>query len=108
MSFLPSVVSAKHVDGYRVHLAFDDGVQAILDFERWLNGPIFESVKAIPYFSHLFVEGGGVAWPNGADIAPEALYEAALAARSEERLQRTAAVREKRTPYKTSGRRRRN
>ena len=108
MSFLPSVVSAKHLGGYRVHLAFDDGVQAPLDFGRWLNGPIFEPVKAVKYFSQLFVEGGGVAWPNGADIAPEALYEAALAARSDRRLQPTAAVREKRTPYKPSGRRRRS
>jgi hypothetical protein len=107
MRFLPSVVSAKHVGEFRVYLAFSDGVEATVDFQRWLNGPVFEPLKSTRYFSQLFVEGGGVAWPNGADIAPEALYEAAIAEGAHKRLHTTAGVREKRAEYKTSARRRR-
>ncbi|HUF25194.1 MAG TPA: DUF2442 domain-containing protein [Vicinamibacterales bacterium] len=106
MSFLPSVVNAKHIEGFRVHLAFNDGVEAVVDFERWLTGPVFQPLRTSQRFSELFVDGGGVAWPNGADISPEALYEAALAARLDGRFQPTTAVREKRAKYKTSRRRR--
>lgn len=105
MPVLPSVVNAKHIEGFRVHLAFNDGVEAIVDFERWLNGPVFEPIKTPHRFSELYVDGGGVAWPNGADISPEALYEAAVAAQLERRLE-TTTVREKRAKYKRLIRRR--
>jgi hypothetical protein len=82
MTFLPSVVAAKHAGGFRIHLVFNDGLEATVDFERWLTGPVFEPVRTPRYFTRFFVEGGGVAWPNGADIAPETLYEAAEGGRS--------------------------
>jgi hypothetical protein len=62
-----------------------------VDFEPWLAGPVFEPLKQPTYFKKFFIDGGTVAWPNGADIAPETLYEAAIAARSNPALQPTAA-----------------
>lgn len=106
MAFLPAVVNARHEGGFRVHLTFNDGVQATVDFEGWLTGPVFEPVRAPQYFSRFFIEGGGVAWPNGADISPETLYEAARMERSNTRLHTTTAVREKSSTYKTGKRRR--
>ncbi len=100
MAFLPSVIDAKHEGGFRIRLTFNDGLEATIDFERWLTGPVFEPVKAARYFSRFYIDGGGVAWPNGADIAPETLYEAARAERSDTRLHPTAAVREKPPKYK--------
>ena len=70
--------------------AEQDGTQASVDFEPWLTGPVFEPLKDAAYFRKFFVDGGTVVWPNGADIAPETLYEAAQAARSNRRMEPTA------------------
>jgi hypothetical protein len=80
MMFLPSVVRADYRGKFRIHLTFNDHSERTLDFRRWLQGPVFEALKDPAYFRGFFVEGGTVAWPNGADIAPETLYEAATRA----------------------------
>lgn len=77
MKTLPNVIRAEYRDGYRIHLIFNDGAEATIDFENWLEGPVFEPLKAKDYFAKFFIEGGTVTWPNGADIAPETLYEQA-------------------------------
>ena len=92
MAFLPHVVRAKYDSAYRIRLTFNDGTTAIVDFKPWLSGPIFEPLKQVAYFRKHFLDGGTVVWPNGADIAPETLYEAALATRSNPALQPTAAA----------------
>jgi hypothetical protein len=79
---LPSVVRAEHAGGFRVRLWFNDESEGTVDFEPWLEGPMFEPLKSPGYFQRFFLEGGTVAWPNGADVAPETLYDAVLGARS--------------------------
>jgi len=81
MTFLPSVLQAEYRGGFRIHLTFNDLSERTVDFRPWLEGPVFETLKNPDYFRGFFVEGGTVAWPNGADIAPETLYQAALRAR---------------------------
>jgi hypothetical protein len=77
MAFLPIVLRAEYRGNYLIHLVFNDGVQNTIDFESWLAGPVFEPLKDQNYFQRFFIEGGTVTWPNGADIAPETLYEQA-------------------------------
>ena len=91
MAFLPHVIRATYEKGFRIHLTFNDGTTASVDFESWLSGPVFEPLKRPAYFRKFFIDGGTVAWPNGADIAPETLYEAAQNTRSNPALQPTAA-----------------
>ena len=78
MNFLPSVVEAKYVDNYCILLTFNDGTANTVDFANWLEGPVFQPLRDLGYFRRFFLDGGTVSWPNGADIAPETLYDAAL------------------------------
>jgi hypothetical protein len=89
MVFLPHVIRAEYDEDFRIHLTFNDGAEGSVDFESWLVGPVFEPLKDKTYFRKFFLEGGTVAWPNGADIAPETLYDAARATRSNTRMEPT-------------------
>jgi hypothetical protein len=77
MGFLPTVIEAEYRGEYLIKLTFNDGVEETIDFEQWLDGPVFEPLKDARYFQRFFIEGGTVTWPNGADIAPETLHELA-------------------------------
>jgi hypothetical protein len=89
MVFLPRVVRAEHEQDFRIHLTFNDGSDGSVDFEPWLAGPVFEPLRDAGYFRKFFLDGGTVAWPNGADIAPETLYESVRATRSNQRMEPT-------------------
>jgi Protein of unknown function (DUF2442) len=74
--YLPAVVRAKHVRSYLLEIHFDDGTQKLIDISQWFKGPVFEPLKSLTYFKKFFVEAATLAWPNGVDISPEALYSA--------------------------------
>ena len=78
MTQLPSVIRAEYRGGFRIRLTFNDNSQGTVDFGFWLHGPVFEPLKAPEYFQRFFIDGGTVAWPNGADIAPETLYKSVV------------------------------
>ena len=77
MTFLPCVIRADYSGGFRIHITFNDLSEGTVDFRPWLERPVFEALKDRAYFREFFVDGGTIAWPNGADIAPETLYAAA-------------------------------
>jgi hypothetical protein len=76
MSNLPQVVGARYVSGFIVSTRFDDGTEKRIDVSQWFKGPVFEPLRNLKVFKKFFIEGGTLAWPNGVDIAPEALYAA--------------------------------
>jgi hypothetical protein len=82
MEALPLVSHAEYVDGHRLRLEFSDGVEGVVDFFPWLDGPVFEPLRELSFFRRFFLEGGTVSWPNGADIAPETLHALAKASRA--------------------------
>jgi hypothetical protein len=94
MSFLPAVIRAEYRGEFKIRITFNDDSENTIDFLEWLDGPMFEPLKNPEYFQRFFVDGGTVAWPNGADIAPETLYEVAgRKARPKRRLQPAKARR---------------
>lgn len=77
MNYLPEVIRAKRVGGFVIAARFNDGAEKHVDVSQWFKGPVFKALKDPKFFAKFFIEGGTLAWPNGIDIAPEALYEAA-------------------------------
>jgi len=67
------VTDARYVEGYRVQLSFSDGTTAEVDLKDSLDGPIFVPLRDVEYFKSFSIVGHTLAWPNGADLAPEYL-----------------------------------
>lgn len=74
---IPKVVEAKYIKDYTLYLRFSDGSEGEVDFENELDGEIFEPLKDLSYFRSFIVnqELHTVVWPNGADFAPEFLFD---------------------------------
>jgi hypothetical protein len=71
------VVEARYLHDYTVWLKFEDETAGEVDLGSELHGPIFEPLRDPEYFRRFMVSPdlGTISWPNGADFAPEFLYE---------------------------------
>ena len=71
------VITAEHVAGYVIRLKFRDGTAGDIDLSAELKGPIFEPLRELETFKRFRVhaEFHTLVWPNGADLAPEFLYQ---------------------------------
>ena len=76
------VTAAHYLDDYRVRLSFNDGTEFVADLSSSLDGSIFEPLRNVEYFKAFSIVGHTLAWPNGADFAPEYLHSLAPVAAS--------------------------
>jgi len=74
------VVKAEYLDGYRVKLLFNNGETKVVDLAQSLNGSVFAPLKDIDFFKNFSIKFNTIEWENGADFAPEYLYEIGTAA----------------------------
>ena len=74
---LNDIRKIKYLRPYVYFIEVDDGVKGEVDLSFLLaKGPIFKPLKNIKLFRSAHIEGGTISWPNGADVAPETIYEA--------------------------------
>jgi len=76
---MPPLVPLVHVEarpGWRLFLRFADGLAGEVDLSGRMRGPMFEPLRDPVYFQQVrLAEYGAPVWPNGLDLAPDALYE---------------------------------
>ncbi len=95
----PVVVGSNPTVGFDYHIVFDDGTSGDVDFSEYLHrGPVFAPLQDLNFFRQTRIEGGMISWPNGADIAPESLYETV------ERTRQTATPPKDRSQRQAKGR----
>lgn len=70
------VAAVKALPGYRLWVRFEDGVSGEVALGDRLFGPVFEPLRDLKLFRQVAIdEFGAISWPNGADLAPDALYQ---------------------------------
>ncbi len=71
------VKNVKYISAYKLALTFEDDTVRVVDLAPHLDGEIFEPLKDINYFKTVRVNPDldTIVWKNGADMAPEFLYE---------------------------------
>lgn len=79
------VVEVVPLADHRLRVRFEDGTAGIISLEDQLFGPVFEPLKDVSFFEQVSIdEFGAICWPNGADLAPDAIYDDLQSARNEQ------------------------
>ena len=78
----PVVTSVQVIPPYTLRLTFTDNTSGEIDCRPWLferDVGLFAELRDPTLFGRVWVdhEAETIVWPNGADVAPETLYEEA-------------------------------
>jgi hypothetical protein len=70
------VTQVEPLEGYRLRVAFNDGVVREVDCRFLLRGTLGERLRDPEYFRQVRIdeESRTIMWPNGLDPAPELLH----------------------------------
>ena len=71
------IVDVVYLGDYQLQLTFGDGSVKAVDLQDELWGEVFLPLRDKELFQQVFIPevGDTIEWPNGADFAPEFLYE---------------------------------
>ncbi len=74
---MTTIKEARYIKDHVAWILFSDGVEGQVDLGSELGGEIFKPLKKIEYFRQFKLDDdlGTISWPNGADFAPEFLYD---------------------------------
>lgn len=74
------IVDVDYIKDYTLRLKFSDGVTKNVDLEPYLTGEVFGELLDKVKFVQYGLTPVTIEWANGADLAPEFLYEIGVAA----------------------------
>jgi hypothetical protein len=76
-AFAHDITAANVVRHGVLRLEFADGLTGQVEVLDRMHGPVFTHARTPEGFAQVAVdaETGTVVWPNGADLAPDTLYE---------------------------------
>lgn len=70
-----NVTSLKVLPGHRLEVSFADGLDGVVDMSKDDFSGVFAPLADEAYFELADLRDGVVVWPNGVDIAPDAMYD---------------------------------
>lgn len=78
---LPRIIGVRVTGRFQLSLDFTDGSTGSVDLSSWIGdrGGVFAPLQDQTYFARVAVDAdaGTIVWPNGVDLDPDMLYEAA-------------------------------
>jgi hypothetical protein len=72
------IVSGPHC----LRVTFADGTSGSIDMSQECFEGVFAPLRDPGFFAQARIEDGVVVWPNGADIAPDAMYDEIVSQRA--------------------------
>jgi len=69
------VEETQYLGDFKILIKFNNGINKVVDLENELNGDVFEPLKNPAEFKNFKISFNTIEWPNGADFAPEFLYQ---------------------------------
>lgn len=68
------VIDVDYLKDYELLLRFNDGVSKFVDLRPYLTGEVFGELMDLEKFTQYGLTRSTIEWENGADLAPEFLY----------------------------------
>jgi len=69
------VTKLKVLPGHRLKVAFADGLSGVVDLSKDRFDGVLAPLADEVFFAQARIRDGVVTWPNGAEIAPDAMYD---------------------------------
>lgn len=71
------ISKANYIEDYKIEFEFNNGEIYSVDLINELSGSVFVPLKNKEFFKDFSIVYNTIEWKNGADFAPEYLYELA-------------------------------
>lgn len=78
---MPKRISTiQYKNNFTFHILFEDDREGDVDFSSFIWGEAFDELKNKSFFKKATIDKttGTITWPNGVDLAPEAIYKKTL------------------------------
>ena len=74
---IPKIISVEAITDYKIKLNYETGEIKLFDVLPYISGAWYEELNNYSYFKtvHIILNGKGIEWEHGQDIAPHELYD---------------------------------